>query len=54
MTTSADGQHQLELHILHGGADGVGAVGEDADLNRFRQRGGELRQQLLDAVHHLR
>jgi hypothetical protein len=24
-----DGQHQLELHVLHRGADGVGPVGQN-------------------------
>ena len=38
ITTRADGEHQLELHVAHGGADGIGAVGQDLDVNRFRQR----------------
>jgi hypothetical protein len=28
-----DRQHQLELHVLHRGADGGGAVREDAHLD---------------------
>ena len=31
-----DRQHQLELHVLHRGADGGGAVGENRDLDRGR------------------
>ena len=52
MTTRPDGQHQLELHVRNGCANGVGAVGENADLNLFRQGRGELRQQRLDAVYN--
>ena len=33
-TTSADGEQQLELRVVHRGADGDGAVGEDAHLDR--------------------
>ena len=43
-------KHQLELHVAHGGANGGGPVGQDADLDRRGQRRRELRQQLLDAI----
>ena len=33
-TTSADRQHQLELHVVDRGADGGGAVGEDRHVHR--------------------
>jgi len=45
-------QHQLELDVLHRGADRGGAVGEHGDLDRRRQGGAQLRQQSLDTVHH--
>ena len=48
-----DGEHQLELHVVHRRADGDGAVGEQRDVDRRRQRRLQLRQQLLDAVDHL-
>src|SRR4029450_7504390 len=41
---------QLELDVLHRGADGVGAVGQHGDLHGCRQRLGQGRQQLFDAV----
>ena len=47
------GQQEFELDILYRSADGVGAVGEDADLNGFRQRRSECGQQRLDPVHDL-
>ena len=47
------GQHQLELHVRNRGPDGCGPVGEDGDLDRGRQGLLNLRQQLLDPVHHL-
>ena len=47
------GQHQLELHVSDGGADGGGAVGEHRDLDRGRQGALQLRQQLFDAVDDL-
>jgi hypothetical protein len=47
-----DGEHQLEFHVLDRGANGGGAVGEHLHLHGGRQAGLQLRQQLLDAVHH--
>ena len=32
-----DGEHQLEFDVFHGGADGGGAVGEDVDLDDWRE-----------------
>ena len=46
-------KHQLELHVPHGCADRRGAVGQDGDLHGGRKRAPELRQEGLDAVHHL-
>ncbi len=40
------------FHVPDRGADGDGAVGEHLDLHGGRQAGLQLRQQLLDAVHH--
>ena len=37
-----DGQHQRELHVGDRGADGLGAVGNDIDLDGGRDRGLEL------------
>ena len=45
-----DGQQQRELHVLDGGADGLGAVADDFDLDRRRDRGHQPRQQRLDLV----
>ena len=53
MTTSAMVQHQLELHVMHRGANRRGAVGQDGHLHRSGQGGLELGQQLLDAIHDL-
>ena len=36
----------------HRGADGHGAVGQDVEVDRGRQRGLQLRQQRLDALDH--
>ncbi len=33
----SDGQAEFELNVFHGGADGVGAVGENLDVNGFRR-----------------
>ncbi len=52
-TTSADGEDQLVLHVLDRGADGLGAVAQHGHFEGRRQAGGELRQQLLDAVDDL-
>ena len=48
-----DGERQLEFDVAHRGADGGGAVGQDGDVDRGRQRRLQLRQQRLDAVDHL-
>ncbi len=45
------GGDERELHVLDAGADGLGAVGSDGDLDVGRQAGDELRKQLLDPVH---
>ena len=47
-----DGEDQGELHVLHGGADGRGPVGQGGDLDGGGQGGLELGQEALDAVHH--
>ncbi len=47
------GQHQLELHVFDGAADGGGAVGQHGDVHRRRQGALQLGQQLLDAVDDL-
>ncbi len=39
-----DGEHEGEFDVTHGGADGRGAVGEDADVNGRRDRGLQRRQ----------
>ena len=49
----ADGQHQFELNVFDGGADGGGAVGDDLDVDGLGKRRFELGQQLLDAVDDL-
>ena len=48
-----DGQHHLELNVFDAGANGVGAVGQDGDLDRTRQVGLQLLQAQLDAVDNL-
>ena len=45
-----DGQHQLEFDVLHRGADGRGAVGDDLHVDAFRQRGFDLRKQRLNGI----
>ncbi len=52
ITTRPIGEHQLELHVVDGGANGVGAVGQDFHLTDFGQRRGQLRQQQLDPIDH--
>ena len=47
-----NGEHQFELHIVHRGADGLGAVSKDLDLDGGRQAHLELRQHGFDAVDH--
>jgi hypothetical protein len=47
------GQHQLELHIAHRGADGRRPVGDDRDLDGRGQGALELGQQPLDPIHDL-
>ena len=46
----ADGEHQSELHVFHGSANGGGAVGENVDLDGGGKRGLQLRQEFLDAI----
>ena len=48
----SDGEHQLELHVLDGSADGVGAVGQYGNIHRGGQRALELGQERLYAVDH--
>src|SRR6185437_8224306 len=48
-----NGQQQRKLYVLDRGADGLGAVGDDLDLDRRRDRGNEARQQRLDLVDGL-
>ena len=47
------GQHQLELHVIDGAADGGGAVGEHGEVHCRRQGALQLGQQLFDAVDDL-
>ena len=47
-----DREHQLELHVPDGSADGNRAVGQHGDLDGRGQCALQLRQQLLDTVHH--
>ena len=46
----SDGEHELELDVFDAGADGVGAVGEDFELDARGQRGAQLREQPGDFV----
>ena len=48
-----DGQQQRELHVLDRGADGLGAVADDLDLDRRRDRCDQPRQRRLDLVDGL-
>ena len=48
-----DGQQQRELNVLDRGADGLGAVADELDLDRGRDRGDQPRQQRLDLVDGL-
>ena len=43
-------EQQRELHVVDRGADGLGAVGENRDLDRGRQGSLQLRQQRFHAV----
>ncbi len=47
-----DRQRQLIFNVLHRGPDGHGPVGQDVEVDGGRQRGLQLRQQRLDALHH--
>ena len=51
--TSAIVASQRELHVEHAGADGVGAVGQDRDVDAGRDPALELGHQLADAVDGL-
>ena len=44
-----DRERQLELDVVHRGADRRGAVGQHRHVDRRRQRRLQLRQQRLDA-----
>ncbi|GJE36112.1 hypothetical protein KHHGKMAE_0159 [Methylobacterium persicinum] len=48
-----DRQYEGELHVLHGGADRLRPVAEDADLDGGRQGGGQAWQLVLDTVHRV-
>src|ERR1700674_2319707 len=48
-----DRQHQRELHVADRSEDGLGAVGDDVDLDRGRDRGLEHRHHRLDPVHRV-
>ena len=48
----SDGEHQLELHVFDGSADGVGAVGQYGNIHSGGQRALELGQESLYAVDH--
>ena len=45
-----DGEHELKFDVQHGGADGIGAVGKDPDLDSGGEAGLQLGQEFLDAV----
>ena len=45
-----DGEREGELDVVHGGADGRGAVGENADVNGRRDRSLQRRQRPLDRL----
>ena len=47
-----NGEHQLKLHILNRGPDGVCPVGENGDCDGAGQRCPKLRQDGPDAVNH--
>jgi hypothetical protein len=46
------GQHQFELNVFYGCANGFGAVGENLHTHRRRQRMLQLWEQFLNAVRH--
>ena len=48
-----DGQRQRRLHIGHAGADGLGPVGHDRQVNRRRHRPLQPWQRRLNARHRL-
>ena len=45
-----DGDQKRDLHVLDGGADGQGAIADDLDLDRRRDRRDQPRQLRLDPV----
>ena len=50
MHDEADREDERELHVRHRGADRLGAVGQDLDVDRGRDRRLKLRQQRLDPI----
>ena len=53
ITTRPTLSSKRELHVGDRSANGLGAVGQDRDLDRRRDRGFELRQRRLDPVDGL-
>ncbi len=47
------GQQQCELHVVDRGADGLGAVGNDSDFDRGRDRGLQHRQHRFDPLDRI-
>ncbi len=48
-----DRQREREFHVVNGGLDGGGAIGNHVDLDRGRHRGERMRQQRFDALFRL-
>ena len=48
-----DGAGERELHVVHAGADGAGAVGQDGDVDAGRDPALDLGDQRADAVDRL-
>ncbi len=48
-----NGQQQRKLNVRHGGANGLGAVADDLNLDRRRYGGNQPRQHRFDLVHGL-
>src|SRR4029077_12149983 len=48
-----DGEQQRELHVVDRSTDGLGAIGNDIDLDGGGYRRLEHRQHRLDATHRL-
>ena len=46
------GEFELELHVGHGGADRVGAVGQNVHFDGAGQGRLDLRQECLDGIGH--